>query len=187
MKTISILIAALTGAGSALAAPTQEMYYNLVASAPGKAIDNQPLKPNAEFWYIGKAANSTCGDVAPAVTVTSTGHLGFYADGHQNQQYSYVDVSGGGKGLFGFTLPNEAAEQWDRVDVFTLAGSEENNIKLIYDKDGSNWLACPTDVASQYTIYPEKAYDRHAPTSDCISFEARAEKVETPKSVCVYN
>lgn len=84
MKTVSILIAALAGA---LAAPTQETYYNLVASAPGKAIDNQPLKPNAEFWYIGKAANSTCGDVAPAVTVTSTGHLGFYADGHQNQQY----------------------------------------------------------------------------------------------------
>lgn len=187
MKTASVLVSTLACANAALAAPAQETYYKLVASAPGKTIHNKRLKPNAELWYIGKKADSNCGDVAPAVTVTASGYLDFYANGRQNQQYSYVDVSGAGKGLFGFTLPNKPATQWDEVNVFTLIGSEQNHLKLVYDKDGFNWLACPSDIGDMYTIYPKKAYDRHAPISECISFQIRAEKVKIPRKVCVYH
>lgn len=205
MKTASMLVSTLACANTALAAPAQETYYKLVASAPGKTIHNKRLKPNAELWYIGKKADSNCGDVAPAVTVTASGYLDFYANGRQNQQYctsqcliaaelhglitllAYVDVSGAGKGLFGFTLPNKPAAQWDEVNVFTLIGSEQNHLKLVYDKDGFNWLACPSDIGDMYTIYPKKAYDRHVPISECISFQIRAEKVKTPRKVCVYH
>lgn len=86
MKCATLFASAISCAlASASCAPTQQ-YYNLVASAPGEAYDGLQLKPNGRYWYLGVPANSSCGDVAPAVTIYNY-TLTIYADGTSNQQY----------------------------------------------------------------------------------------------------
>ncbi|OJD33891.1 cell wall protein [Diplodia corticola] len=186
MKTTAVLASTLACAASTLAAPTTTTYYNLVASASGAAFDGQSLKANGGFWYIGKETSSTCGDVAPAVTVGSAGSLAFHGDGKQNQQRGFVDISGAASGLFGYTLPDKAVSAEQTADKFSLTGSEMDSIKLFFD-GASSWLACPTDVAGQYMVYPEKSYAKSVGKDKCTKFEIGATQVETPKEVCIYN
>ncbi|KAL1631895.1 hypothetical protein SLS56_004257 [Neofusicoccum ribis] len=185
MKTVAILTSALACAGSALAAPV-ESYYNLVASASGQAIDGASLKVNGGWFYIGKESNSTCGDVSPAVTVGASGSLAFHADGRQNQQRGFIDISGAADGLLGFTLPDQFTSTSQIADKFSLQGSEQDNIKLFYDGD-SSWLACPSAAAVQYMIYPAKSYGKSVGKDKCLTFEIRSVPATTPATVCVYN
>lgn len=83
MKSFAIPAMLLASAHSVMA---QTQYYSLVASAPGAAVDAALLKPNDRFWHIGLESNSTCGDVAPAVTVVSS-TIAIYNDGRSNQQF----------------------------------------------------------------------------------------------------
>ncbi|KAL1630614.1 hypothetical protein SLS54_000485 [Diplodia seriata] len=188
MKTTAVLAPTLACAASTLAAPTTTTYYNLVASASGAAFDGQSLKANGGWWFIGKETSSTCGDVSPAVTATSSGALAFYADGRQNQQRAFVDISGAASGLLGFTLADQTSLNPSQpADKFSLAGSEMDNIKLFWD-GASSWLACPTGEADgQYYVYPEAAYSKAVGKDKCTKFEIGVTQVETPKEVCVYN
>ncbi|KAB2572790.1 hypothetical protein BFW01_g3593 [Lasiodiplodia theobromae] len=185
MKTATVFASALACAGSALAAPATT-YYNLVASASGQAIDGAALKVSGGWWYLGKATTSTCGDVSPAVTVGSAGALSFHADGKQNQQQGFVDISGAADGLLGYTLPDQFTSPSQLADKFSMAGSEQDQIKLFWDGE-SNWLACPTEAAGQYMIYPAKMYGKAVGKDKCLSFEVKVNQVEAPATVCVYN
>jgi hypothetical protein len=85
MKTTAVFAATLACASNALA-QTEEQWYNLVASAPGKPIHGKPLKPLERHWHIGIQSNSSCGDATPAVTVVDQA-MPLYNDGKSNQQY----------------------------------------------------------------------------------------------------
>ncbi|KAL1644162.1 hypothetical protein SLS58_004442 [Diplodia intermedia] len=185
MKTTAVLASTLACAASTLAAPTTT-YYNLVASAPGASFDGQTMRVSGGWWYIGGETSSTCGDVSPAVTATSSGALSFYADGRQNQQRSFVDISGAASGLLGFSRADQTLSASQPADKFSFAGSEMDSLKLFWD-GASAWLACPSGTAGKYYVYPEAAYSKAVGKDKCTKVEIGATQVETPKEVCVYN
>ncbi|GME59768.1 hypothetical protein GTA08_BOTSDO06109 [Neofusicoccum parvum] len=177
MKTTAIFASALACAGGALAA---EDTFKLIATGSGSSIDGKYLKVNAGFFYIGKETNSTCGDIAPVFEGGNEGWLAMYANGEQNQQQVYADISGATDGLLSYTGPIVEATNPDHVtDQFSRAADG----KLSYAD--SNWLACP-QATGEYLVYPEKAYGSPVGKDKCTAFEITTKKVRTPKVVCVY-
>ncbi|KAH7045354.1 hypothetical protein B0J12DRAFT_701435 [Macrophomina phaseolina] len=177
MKTAAVFASALAFTGLGMAA---EDTFKLVASKPGSSINGKYLNVNDGFFYIGKETNSTCGNVAPVFQGGNEGWLAFYADGTQNQQQVFVDISGASDGLLAFTGPFVEMANLDHVtDQFNRTADG----KLEYA--GAAWLACP-QTTGEYMVYPEKAYSKPVGKDKCTEFEVTTKKVRTPKIVCVY-
>ncbi|OJD40312.1 cell wall protein [Diplodia corticola] len=174
MKTFA-LIASLAAYAAARPVPEDSTTFKLIATAPGSPIDAHYLTVSGGVFHLGKETSSTCGNIAPVFE----GALAMYGDGKENQQQTYVDISGAASGALSFASPEVADMTPDQIaDKFAQSADG----KLTYD--GGNWLACPQEVEGQYMVFAEKAYE--APKEKCTAFEIATKKVRTPKVVCVY-
>ncbi|KAI3393002.1 hypothetical protein diail_4913, partial [Diaporthe ilicicola] len=178
MKTTAVFAAALACASNALAQTVE--YYKLVAYAPDETFDGEDLKPLGRYWRIGVQANSSCGDVAPAVAFFG-GAIAVYNDGTSNQQYAYIDFSGTADGLMALTPADSTGGA--PKDPFSVMGAEQDEIYLYYngaDLADSQWLACPGETEDEFWVYPEKAYAKSMGRDQCTEFRVRAQQVPQP-------
>ncbi|KKY13507.1 hypothetical protein UCDDS831_g08928 [Diplodia seriata] len=113
MKTSAILAtaaaAALLGLATASPVPSSSTTFKLIATAPGSPINARYLTASAGRIYVGRATNSTCGNIAP-VFDESAGTLPMYGDAKENQQQTYIDISGAADGALSYVVDADAQQ-----------------------------------------------------------------------------
>ncbi|KAL0264079.1 hypothetical protein SLS55_000023 [Diplodia seriata] len=182
MKTSTILFPAALLAATATASPvpSSSTTFKLIATAPSSPINARYLTASNGRIYVGRATNSTCGNIAP-VFDSSAGALPMYGDGEESQQQTYIDISGAADGALSYVADADAQQELtpdQKADGFA------KDAQGVLTYEGGNWIACPQGEEGEYAVFAEKAHGEAG--EGCTRFEMATKKVRTPKVACVY-
>ncbi|KAL1639399.1 hypothetical protein SLS58_007980 [Diplodia intermedia] len=188
MKTTAILApAALLAAVTASPVPASSTTFKLIATAPGSPIHAHYLTASDGRFYVGRATNSTCGNIAPVFDESAdaaAGALAMYGDGKESaQQQAYIDISGAADGALSYVADADADAALTPEQ--SADGFARDEARGVVTYEGGDWLACPQgEGEGEYVVFAEKAHGKAG--EGCTRFEMATKKVRTPKVVCVY-
>ncbi|KAL4981666.1 hypothetical protein BDW68DRAFT_172034 [Aspergillus falconensis] len=167
---------------AATAAPSTPETFGVVAIRSGDAVQYSGFNAALGSIFAGlPKQNATCEgtDSGFATFYIKDGSLYLY--GSQETQQIYVDRSGMGQGVIGYTTGDDASGP--RNGERTGWTIDENNHLLF---DGSSPIACPNSIDGAYSIWASAGVANPAGNQNCVGIAARVEKTETPVA-CTYS
>ncbi|KAF5619990.1 cell wall protein [Fusarium sp. NRRL 52700] len=191
MQIKALLITPLVAAGVVSAAPKasstpKSTYFNGLALRSASPIHFSYIQANKESFELKlKKQEASCDDGKQHNDVTFQlydGELWLYSVGFPGQQ-AYVDFSGMGQGMFGYTtgaqpMPKNAQRKGWKIDK-----------DGILTCDGANFVACPNGddlEKTSWSVWVYNSIDNPGGNKNCLPFSVKAVKVEKPVG-CLYS
>lgn len=156
--------------------------FGLTAIRSGTDVHLSTFQAANGSFFAGMTTQGASCDAGATNANTATfwlgddGSLHLYSSDAPFQQ-AYVDASGMGQGIFGYTTGAQPAPANGQEDSFALDASD--NLSF----NGNSFIACPYNEG--YTIWANAGVDNPAGNENCTSIAVLATKVDTPIS-CTY-
>ncbi|KAL4745805.1 hypothetical protein BDW72DRAFT_46159 [Aspergillus terricola var. indicus] len=169
-------------AAAATAAPATPETFGLVAIHSGDAVQYSGFNAALGSIFAGlPKQNATCegADSGFATFYIKDGALYLY--GSEETQEIYVDRSGMGQGLIGYTTGDNASGP--RNGERTGWSIDDNN-HLVFD--GNSLIACPNSIDGAYSIWASAGVANPGGNKNCVGIAARVEKTDSPVA-CTYS
>ncbi|CAK3794864.1 Hypothetical predicted protein [Lecanosticta acicola] len=159
--------------------------FNLIAIKSGSGVQNSGIKASGGYFYIGAASqNASCDSTDASNTATfylSNDNAYLYTASARAPQQLWVDRSGMGKGIWGYTTGAQAAGRNSERTPWTINAQSQ----LLFD--GASPAACPQKTPAgvvlpgEWSVWWDKASDNPGNNyGDCIDITLKAVKVDKP-------
>lgn len=154
--------------------------FSLTAIHSGSAVHLSSFQAQNGRIFAGlDAQGATCDSASETATfyIGEDGALNLYSTDAPFQK-AFVDASGMGQGVFGYTTGAQPAPTNGQQYNFTVDSSDHLNFLT-----SENFIACPYNDA--FTIWANAGVDNPAGNQNCTSISALATKIDAPIS-CTY-
>lgn len=153
--------------------------FSLIALRSGSDVHQSVFQAANSSIFAGLTTQgASCDSASETATFTlgSDGSLNLYSTDAPYQE-AYVDASGMGQGIFGFTTGAQPMPKNGQRSNFTLDASDDLTF------NGKSFIACPYNNA--YTIWVNSGVDNPAGNTNCTGISVQATKIENGVS-CTY-
>ncbi|KAI1498288.1 cell wall protein PhiA [Biscogniauxia marginata] len=188
--TVASLLALAAGASALPSVARQEgkiapnTPFKLVAIRSGSDIQYSSFSAALGGILLSvPAQNASCNDASRAndgatFTIDEQGAGWLYSDSNPRQQL-WVDRSGMGQGIWGFTTGAQNAPRNSERTGWAL--DDANDLTF----DGASFIACPNAIDGAWRVWVNAGHDQPGGSSGCLGIKARASAVAEPNS-CLY-
>lgn len=185
MNSNILALVALLGAASAAPALQARCieaydYFGLTAIRSGSPVHLSSFQAQNGRIFAGLAAQgATCDNATNTATfyLGDDGALNLYGEDAPFQK-AFVDASGMGQGVFGYTTGAQPAPKNGQQYNFTVDG--DNHLNFL---GSANFIACPYNDA--FTIWADAGVSNPAGNQNCTSIAVLATKIDDAIS-CAY-
>lgn len=183
MQITAILLAPLFAAGIVSAAPKKPVRFEALALRSASPIHFNAVQASKSFLFLNRAKQGASCDKQTdnhAVFELDKGELFLYKTDNPPQQL-YVDRSGMGQGLVGYTTglqspPSKAERKGWKID-------KKGNLTF----KGAPFIACPNSKkpGGSWSVWVNAGVESPAGNKRCLGFVVRAIETDTPTG-CLY-